>query len=144
MKKWFIILIIISTLIGLVMIYFDWDRSFRLYMSSVNDLINLYALKPQSERRVVAIIDCDSGTNNGEICNKTIKSILDQSIRLNDIAVQTNTPAKINGDLLKVVSIHKPGTEMIREMEQDTVIIKLENGKEYPFDFIEQQIEMRT
>lgn len=124
------------------MVYFDWDRTIRLNMSSMDDLISMYSLRPKSEyRRVVVVIDCDEGVNNGGVCNNTLKSILDQSIRLHDIAVQTNTPTKIDPDLLKVVSIHKPGTEMVREMDRDTLVIKLQNGKEYPFDFIENQIE---
>ena len=144
MKRWLIILTIVFTFIGIVMVYFDWDRTIRLGMSSMNDLINMYSMKPKSEaRRVVAVIDCDDGVNNGAGCNKTLKSILDQSIRLHDIAVQTNTPRKIDQDLLRVVSIHKPGTELVREMERDTVVIKLKNGKEYPFDYVENQLEMR-
>ncbi len=144
MKKWLLILTIVFTFIGIVMVYFDWDRTIRLSMSSMKDLINLYSMKPKSEaRRVVAVIDCDDGVNNGAVCNKTLKSILDQSIRLHDIAVHTNTPEKIDQDLLRVVSIHKPGTELVREMEHDTVVLKLENGKEYPFDYVETQLEMQ-
>jgi hypothetical protein len=126
------------------MVYFDWDRTIRLGMSSMNDLINMYSMKPQSKtRRVVAVIDCDDGVNNGSVCNKTLKSILDQSIRLHDIAVQTNTPRKIDQDLLRVVSIHKPGTELVRETERDTIVLKLKNGKEYPFDYVENQLEIK-
>lgn len=142
MKRWLIILTIVFTFIGIVVVYFDWDRSIRLSMSSVNDLINMYSKKPKSNsRRIVAIIDCDEGVNNGAVCNKTIKSILDQSIRLHDIAVQTNTPKKIDQSLLGVVSIHKPGTELVREMERDTIILRLQNGKEYPFDYVESYLE---
>ena len=68
---------------------------------------------------------------------------MDQSIRLHDIAVQTNTPRKIDQDLLKVVSIHKPGTELVREMERDTIVLKLKNGQEYPFDYVENQLELK-
>jgi len=144
MKRWLIILTIVFTFIGIVMVYFDWDRTIRLGMSSMNDLINMYSMKPKSEaRRVVAVIDCDDGVNNGAVCNKPLKSILDQSIRLHDIAVQTNTPRKIDQELLRVVSIHKPGTELVREMERDTIILKLKNGKEYPFDYIENQVEVK-
>ena len=139
MKRWLIILTIVFTFVSIVMVYFDWDRSIRLGMSSMNDLINMYSMKPKSEvRRVVVVIDCD-----GAVCNKTLKSILDQSIRLHDIAVQTNTPRKIDQDLLRVVSIHKPGTELVREMDRDTVVLKVKNGIEYPFDYIENQLEIR-
>jgi hypothetical protein len=109
----------------------------------MDELINVYSMKPKSKtRRVVAVIDCDDGVNNGSVCDKTLKSILDQSIRLHDIAVQTNTPQKIDQDLLRVVSIHRVGTELVREMERDTIVLELQNGKEYPFDYVENQIEM--
>lgn len=49
----------------------------------------------------------------------------------------------IDQDLLRVVSIHKPGTELVREMERDTIVLKLKNGQEYPFDYVENQLEMR-
>ncbi len=144
MKKWLIILTIVFTFVSIIMVYFDWDRTIRLGLSSMNDLITMYSMKPQSDaRRAVAVIDCDDGVNNGAVCNKTLKSILDQSIRLHDIAVQTNTPNKINQDLLQVVSIHKPGTDVVREMDRDTVVLKLQNGKEYPFDYVETQLELR-
>jgi hypothetical protein len=144
MKRWLIILTIVFTLVGIVIVYFDWDRTIRLSMSSINDLIDVYSMKPKSEtRRVVAVIDCDDGVNNGNVCNKTLKSILDQSMRLHDIAVQTNTPRKIDQGLLKVVSLHRPGTELVREMERDTIILKLKNGVEYPFDYVENQLEIR-
>jgi len=44
---------------------------------------------------------------------------------------------------LKVVSLHRPGTELVREMERDTIILKLKNGVEYPFDYVENQLEIR-
>jgi len=145
MKRWLIILTIVLTFVGIVMVYYDWDRTIRLGMSSMNDLINMYSMKPKSgSRRVVAVIDCDDGVNNGAVCNKTLKSLLDQSMRLHDIAVQTNTPQKIDRDLLRVVSIHKPGTELVREMERDTIVLKLINGKEYPYDYIEEQLETKN
>lgn len=143
MKRWLIILTIVFTIAGIVMVYFDWDRTIRLGMSSMDELINVYSMKPKSKtRRVVAVIDCDDGVNNGSVCDKTLKSILDQSIRLHDIAVQTDTPQKIDQDLLRVVSIHRVGTELVREMERDTIVLELQNGKEYPFDYVENQIEI--
>jgi len=138
MKRWLIVLTIVFTLVGIVMVYFDWDRTIRLGMSSINDLITMYSMKPKSSRRVVAVIDCDDRS----VCDKTLKSVLDQSIRLHDIAVETNTPWKIDKALMRVVSIHKPGTWLVREMERDTIVLKLKNGIEYPFDYVENQLEL--
>lgn len=136
MIHWLIILTIILTIIGIIIIYFDWDRTIRLSFSPISSLSQNYSQRPKSNRRTVAILNCDNG-----VCDKTIKSILDQSIRLHDIAVQTSNPHKINPDLLSTVSIHKPRTEIVREMDRDTLILNLENGKEYPFNYVEDQIK---
>ena len=68
--------------------------------------------------------------------------VLDQRSAFTTYSVQTNTPL-IDQDLLKVVSIHKPGTELVREMERDTIVLKLKNGQEYPFDYVENQLELK-
>jgi len=135
--RWFLISTIILTIISIVFVYFDWDRKFKLKMTSLNSLSNTYSLKPKSKtNRVVAIIQCNDG-----LCNDTIKTLLDQSIRLHDIAVETNHPEYINDEFLKVVSIHKPGTTWLRETDRDTIIIRIENGKEYPYDYIENEVD---
>jgi hypothetical protein len=142
MKKFLLILTIIFTIIGIVMVYFDLDRTIRLSMTSMSDLIEMYKQKPQSStKRIVAVIDCDTGINLGSVCNKTLKSILDQSIRLHDIAVQTNTPEKIDKNLLEVVSIHAIGTDVVREADNSTIVLKLKNGFEYPYDYVETHLE---
>jgi len=142
MKKFLLILTIIFTIIGIVMVYFDLDRTIRLSMTSMPDLIEMYKQKPQSStKRIVAVIDCDTGINLGSVCNKTLKSILDQSMRLHDIAVQTNTPEKIDKNLLEVVSIHAIGTDVVRETDNSTIVLKLKNGFEYPYDYVETHLE---
>lgn len=142
MKKFLLVLTIIFTIIGITMVYFDLDRTLRLSMTSMSDLIEMYKQKPQSStKRIVAVLDCDTGINLGSVCNKTLKSILDQSIRLHDIAVQTNTPEKIDKSLLEVVTIHNVGTEAVRETEVSTIVLKLKNGFEYPYDYVETQLE---
>jgi hypothetical protein len=108
----------------------------------MSDLIEMYKQKPQSStKRIVAVIDCDTGINLGSVCNKTLKSILDQSMRLHDIAVQTSTPEKIDKNLLEVVSIHAIGTDVVRETDNSTIVLKLKNGFEYPYDYVETHLE---
>ena len=128
--KFFIALTIILTIISIIFIYFDWDRKLSLKVSSINSLLNTYSMKPKStSNRVVAVIKCNDSSDG--LCNDTIKTLLDQSIRLHDIAVETNNPQFIDKDYLKVVSIHKPDTTWLREPDSDTIIIRIENGKEY-------------
>lgn len=134
--KWFLVSTIILTLISIIFVYFDWDRKLKLKMTSLHSLSDIYSLKPKSEKnRVVAVIQCDF------LCNDTIKTLLDQSIRLHDIAVETDHPEYINDEFLKVVSIHKPGTSWLRETDNDTIIIKIKNGEEYPYDYIENEVD---
>jgi hypothetical protein len=135
--KFFLLLTIILTIISIIFIYFDWDRKLSLKVSSINSLLNTYSMKPKStSNRVVAVITCNDG-----LCNDTIKTLLDQSIRLHDIAVETNNPQFIDKEYLKVVSIHEPDTTWLREPDSDTIIIRIENGKEYSYDYIENEVD---
>jgi hypothetical protein len=138
MKLWILFFTIITTIAGLLMVYFDYDRTLRLKFTEITDMIEDYKKKPKSKRRVVAVLDCD---DVNFLCTKTIKSMLDQSMRLDDFAIQTSTPEKIENKLLQVVSVHNPGTDVVREKERDTVIIRLVNGREYPYDFVESVVE---
>lgn len=145
--KFFLILTIMSTIISIIFIYFDWDRKLSLKVSSIKSLMNTYSMKPKSNsNRVVAIIKCNSfnsfeSTTGNFLCNDTIKTLLDQSIRLHDIAVETNNPEFIDKEYLKVVSIHEPDTVWLREPDSDTIVIRIENGKEYPYDYIENEVD---
>jgi len=135
---WILILTIITTIAGLLMVYFDYDRTLRMRFTEISDMIEDYKKKPKSKRRVVAVLDCD---DVNFLCTKTIKSMLDQSMRLDDFAIQTSTPDKIGTELLQVVSVHSPGTDVVREKERDTIIIRLKNGYEYPYGFVESIVE---
>ena len=135
--KFFLVLTIILTIISIIFIYFDWDRKLSLKVSSINSLLNTYSMKPKStSNRVVAVIKCNDSSDG--LCNDTIKTLLDQSIRLHDIAVETNNPQFIDKDY---VSIHKPDTTWLREPDSDTIIIRIENGKEYSYDYIENEVD---
>jgi hypothetical protein len=135
--KFFLLLTIIVTIISIIFIYFDLDRTLSLKVSSINSLLNTYRMKPKSiSNRVVAVIKCKNS-----LCNDTIKTLLDQSIRLHDIAVETTNPEFIDNEYLKVISIHEPDTTWLREPDSDTIIIRIQNGKEYSYDFIENEVD---
>lgn len=135
--KWFLILTIILTIISIIFVYFDWDRKLKLKMSSLNTLSNIYSMKPKYKNgnRVVAVMQCDKINNN------TIKTLLDQSIRLHDIAIETHHPEYIDDYYLDFVSIHKPGTVWLREGDRDTIVVDIENGREYAYDHIENEAD---
>lgn len=119
----------------MIMVYFDWDRLLMLKFTSFQKLVEAYKKKPRTEKRVVLVLECTSG-----LCADTIKTILDQSVRVHDIAIQTNHPDKINSEMADIATFHLPGSEYIREGEIDTVILHLENGVKYPYDAIENMV----
>lgn len=116
---------------------FDWDRTIRLRFKSVDDLLTVYKLKPKPPRRVVAILELQDGESPNL---QTIKSLMDQNFRLHDIAIQCNNPMQFKGMLEKLVTFHKPNTEWLRETEKDTLVLYIQNGKEYPYGFIDDAI----
>lgn len=117
----------------------EWDRHILLHFSSFENLIENYKKKSKSSeklnKRAVVIVTCDNG-----LCDQTLKSILDQSIRVDDFAINTNNPENLDPKINVVATTHRPGTEIIREPSADTVIIYIQNGKIYPYDYIENYI----
>ena len=112
----------------------EWDRYIMLGVTSFDELVTHYSKKRKTKIRTVLIIECETG-----LCSQTIKSILDQSVRVHDIAINTNHPENINIKLKKIANIHTHGSEMIREPHADTIIIRINNGVVYPYDYIENK-----
>lgn len=116
--------------------------------SSFQELINLYFKKPKYNKRVVLIINCDEENSCKNFIDKetikTIISILNQNIRVDNIAIQINKPEKfkkiLNPLLKNLISFHYPNTEKVREMENETITINLIKGKEYPYNYIQNKI----
>lgn len=137
--KWLIIISVVLTAIYLVMVYFDWDRLLMLKFTPLHNLIQNYKKKPQTEGRVVLILDCPSS-----VCMNTLKTILDQSVRVHDIAIQTNNADKFDPKLSEVASFHLPDSQFIREGEVGTIMINIKNGEQYPYGAIETEVEKRS
>lgn len=132
-KKHVLLFTGVVTFLSILFIVFDWDRTLRLHMNSFDDLVEIYKLKPKTEKRTVAVLELQ----NGEDINMlTLKSLIDQNLRLHDIALQTASKRQ-NESLEKLVSFHKPGTEWLRETEKDTVVLYIQNGYEYPYGFLD-------
>lgn len=137
-KKHVLIFTGVVTFLCIIFIIFDWDRTLRLYMNSIDDLIEVYKLKPKTDKRVVAVLELKNGE---EPDIKTLKSLIDQNLRLHDIAIQTDDDLEQKcHDLKKFVSFHKPGTEWLRETEKDTHILYIKNGYEYQYGFLDDLI----
>lgn len=120
----------------------EWDRLISLKLWSYDSFANNYAFKPKARdtRRVVLLYRDPS--QETAIPSDMFKSLLDQSVRATDIAVQTLTPEKFK-HIKNFVTTHVPGTELISEGEADTVIIPVVN-KIYPYDFVEQEVASFT
>lgn len=126
---------IVITAIYMLMLVTNTDREFMLSFKSTQGLIDRYSKMTNPQRRIVVILECENG-----LCEDTLKSILDQSVKVSEIAVETNFPERFQG-LSKVVSFHKPGTIAFRENEADSIIMVLKNGKIFDYDFIENSLK---
>jgi hypothetical protein len=71
----------------------------------------------------------------------TIKSIIDQSVKINEIGIETYNPEYVSAKLKPYVVIHPIGTTHVRESEHNTVVFDIINGKIYPFDYIEKSLK---
>jgi len=128
---------IVTTIVTIVLTFFDIDRSMFLKMANAKTMIKSYSMKPKNKTRTVGVINCKDEPLN----EKTLKSILDQSVRLDDLTVETRYPKAVDSSLSSVLTVHAPGTAWLREPEKDTLIINIENGREYPYDWIERTYE---
>lgn len=132
--KIILIAAIVATVVYIILLVTNKDRFFNI--PSTDLLISAYGNKPSiRNKRVVIVLNCELG-----ICENTIKSLLDQSVRVSDIAVETSRPDLITDDIKKIVSIHKPGTTKLRETESDTIVLFLNDGKIYDYDFVEKNV----
>lgn len=136
---WLLQVSIVVGIIYLIMVYMEWDRKIMLKYTPIKNLIENYPNKPSAKTRTVLIFKCDDG-----LCLNTLKSLLDQSIKVDDIAVQTNRPEKFHEyKKLKVITLHKPGMETIREGDENTIIINIKNYHIYSYDEIETIVNER-
>lgn len=128
------LLSIITTTLYLLAVAVGWDEQFEFYRASMGQMIEDYVDKPRFDRRTVAVIEC----GDDPVCKDTVKSLLNQNMKLDDIAVQTTKP--VDSELEKITTVHKPHTDIIREGEVDTVVIKLINGKVYAYGAVEEMV----
>ncbi len=118
------------------MVYMNWDRLLMLKFTPLTNLVETYRQKPQPSKRAVLVLACHTG-----VCMDTIKTLLDQSIRVHDIAIQTTNENLFPPELKRFCTFHPPNSQAIREGEQDTTIIHIQNGKLYDYDAIETTLE---
>lgn len=128
-----LILSIITTIAYMFYVIMDGDRR----TEEMSKLVGLYSSKPTiDDKRVVIVIPC----GEQQLSQQTLRSLLSQSKRVSDIAVETTKPDQISQEDKRVVTVHKPETTKLRECEADTIVIYATNGEWYDYDFVENKI----
>ena len=133
--KGLLIVGIALTIAYIIAVVFNLDRQVTLLMKSIPTLAEQYKTLPLRNRRIVLLMKCKA-----PVCEETIKSLLDQSVRAHDIAIEATTPQLVSDAIKPVVTIHKPNTVHIREQESNTIVIPVVNGVMYDYDFVETHI----
>lgn len=138
-----VVLSIIVTLIYMIVVWFDLDRTLAIWGSSLESYAKVYLQKPSARdgcdqiTKVIIILPC-----NQSYCDMTLKSILDQSVRVDAINIQTDFPDKFNRltDLLPMLMVKPPGVDKVGEGDKRTAKMKILNGQVYSYDAVEQFI----
>lgn len=154
-KKIFqIISLILSvfTLVYLLLSHFGLIRYTRMYFDNCEKYIELYSSLPKKSKDKVVICFTIDNDNINDI-KPFINSILDQSVKIDDIAmtVDYKNINKLDNTLKKVISPYGFSKDyedssnfiysVLREPESDTKLILVEPYIIYGNDFIETMIE---
>lgn len=140
MKMLLLKLSMIVSAVYLVVIYMEWDRTIQLWFRSYDGYVDEYRSKPlASEKRRVVLLFKERDSSD-RIPDDTLKSILDQSVRVDSISVQTRDYSKYR-HLKSFVTTHVPDTEEISEGESTTIVIPIESGEIYPYDYVERWVK---
>ena len=130
---------VLFSLVYLIVIYMEWDRRFQLWFTPYDVYVEEYSTKPiASETRRVVLLYKERHASD-RIPDDTFKSLLDQSVRVNGISVQTTDSSKYR-HLKSFLTVHVPDTEYISEGDATTIIIPIKHGAIYPYDYIERNV----
>jgi hypothetical protein len=148
-KLWQIFSLILSVLglIYLCLSYYGIIRYFKLRYTDTEYYISNYVKKPKiGKDRIVISFE---GTEKN--MKPFINSVLDQTVRVDDIGIYLNKDIPIPESLKKILSVYRCDKDydnagnlissILREPETNTKIIILEPNKIYGEDFIQNIIE---
>lgn len=153
-KKTTAIITVIFTVISLVWIlltYFGIVRYFTIYYKSTESYIKKYQKLDKADNNKVVI---NISINNGNPQNliKVVKSLLDQTVRVDEISITLPYKSKYVipmelKDVIKKYNISKEYKKsdniipiLLREGEKHTKIIMLEDDTIYGVDFVEEVV----
>ena len=133
---------VVLSFVFLVAVYFEWDRQILLRFRSYDGFLDEYRFKPPASinRRVVLLFKEHEGIGDRCIADETLKSCLDQSVKVDSFSVQTDDNSKYK-HLRSFLTTHVPDTEHIYEGDATTIIIPIKSGVVYPYDFVETYVD---
>jgi len=152
LKRKFQIFSLVLSIFVLIYLYLDYYGYIRMHRLRTRDFeyyINKYKSLPKADKKRV-VISFDNPKGN---IKPFINSILDQTVRVDDIGITLNSKEKVNipENLKKIINIYTYEKDykdagnticsVLREPETDTKIIILNPNKIYGIDFIQSIIE---
>jgi hypothetical protein len=143
------LLLSVVALVYLYLEYYGYIRMYKLKNTNCEYYINKYNSLPKADKQRVIIT---FHRPKGDI-KPFINSILDQTVRVDDIGMTLNSKEKVNipEQLKKIINIYTYEKDykdagiaicsVLREPESDTKIIILNPNKIYGIDFIQSIVE---
>lgn len=145
-KFWQIVSLIFSvvTLIYIIMVYYGLDRYLLLHVKSTEGYISKYSGIEKDQEKVVVVFDGNTCTNTA--LKPFLNSLLDQTVRIDDICVCLSTESKKKfPSFVSVQECDKNCNPLslvvLREMEGDTFLLVLKPDLVYGQDYIAQMLE---
>lgn len=150
-----------ATVIYMLVVYFELDRRLSASNAPIASLASAYASKPLASavapvgtRRVALLLECSSAAMGGSSCESTVRSLLDQSVRVDDIAVEeersvvggatTTSGDQLSADVVDslrgIVTTHAVGTSPVRDVDASTVVLRVANDTFYPYGYVEKTL----
>jgi hypothetical protein len=159
-KKTIIILSLLSavfSLIYIILIYYGWIRYYNIKYnifgmpSYIENYKKLDKINIDSKRVVISLHIPDKTESSDKTLKATIKSLLDQTIRIDLITIVAPNDAQIPSDISDSISVYKTSRDygdlncviptIMREGDISTYIIVLSSGVIYGKDFIEKLVD---
>jgi hypothetical protein len=124
-------LLIIICIVLLFVIY--------IHDNKVQKSINYYKKKKDNDYKIIAFIKL-----NDKLCERTIKSLLLQDIKIYDFYIETDNRNIFTNDIMKNLfkdKVHKFNSIKYIYTSRDFIIIPIRNGNIYPRNFITKKLE---
>jgi hypothetical protein len=141
------IVFILFVVIVVLITYFNLFRYFKIHFDDENSYIYEYKNIPKFEMNNKVIVSFTTSPSNLRRLKPMIKSLLDQTVRIDQIVLNIPDGYDIPGDYEKMINIYKCGMDygegtkciptILREGDYGTVIIMLNDEYVYGSDFLE-------